>query len=119
MSKELKPCPNPECKFPRTARVYDQEWPSGKTDHWVRCKCEMRGPFAKSFDEAERLWNVLPRTDYKTLSQKLYMALEAMNGVIGYARWTDDIIGTARKAFDTMQTARNDAKAAGLEVPCE
>ncbi len=100
---ELKPCPNPECTHeiaPRAMR-YD--------GCWVYCEsCDTTGPNGFDEDGATRLWNILPRTDYRALAQELVTVLHRYEKKL---RYTSDEMDM--DAIDVLLKARE----AGLEVP--
>lgn len=78
---ELKPCPSPPCGRPggEEGPVYKHR---GFTLHscvWIECGCGMRGPEGRTSDEAQRLWNELPRTAEAEALKEIHA--ECMNSI--------------------------------------
>lgn len=74
MTKSARqPCPNPECRSDEIVRTQD-----GLEAHWNRClACFLEGPTGASADEADRLWNLLPNDDQRTMEQCVNAAIGA------------------------------------------
>ena len=63
MTDTLKPCPSPRCDVSGVGEG-PKVW-SGSfswSTSWVECGCGMRGPKGSDDEEAQELWNELPRT---------------------------------------------------------
>lgn len=56
---ELKPCPSPSCDSPGGDEGLSYYHLDGLV--WVICPCGVQGPGGFSNDEAQALWNELPR----------------------------------------------------------